>query len=311
MKKSILILLESLFVLVIFYACTANSKNDDNKKSIEKCRVLLKQAENAPVLELSLPLGLKFGLAEKEVYKIMDELVAKGSLKKIKDFYYTDFVASNQKFNSMLMFEFSTDSLSSLNFILGNSMLNFDPENKKFIVEELNKKNSLGYTYTSVKVGDVEKDNPEKLTEYNYWIKNNLVVEFQAEYGFLYCVRYLNAPVDRPIIGLDLTLGINSEVQKETKETKSLSRNTNNKAALDEIKKEPKIFEAFLTDANVLYVSVADDGTRRDGYAEYLCQIIKEHNATIEYVKVVKAGSTKDPNRDNAYGVLLGECFCK
>jgi hypothetical protein len=84
----------------------------------------------------------------------------------------------------------------------------------------------------------------------------------------------------------------------------------NNKAALEEIKKEPKVLDATITDSDVLYVSVIDDGTRRDGYASYLCEVLTEHNATTKWVKVVKAGSTNDPNKDNAYGVLLGESRC-
>lgn len=87
--------------------------------------------------------------------------------------------------------------------------------------------------------------------------------------------------------------------------------NPNNKAALEEIRKEPKVVEAMMNDTDVLYVSVYDDGTRRDGYASYICQILKEHSSTISRVKVMKAGSTNDPNKDNAYGVLLGESFCK
>lgn len=84
----------------------------------------------------------------------------------------------------------------------------------------------------------------------------------------------------------------------------------NNKTALEEIKKEPKIKEAIITDANVLYVTVEDDGTNRDGYAQYLCGILKEHKASSSWVKVVKVNSINDENSDNAYGVLLGESNC-
>lgn len=75
-------------------------------------------------------------------------------------------------------------------------------------------------------------------------------------------------------------------------------------------KEESKVFEAFISDADVLYVSVADDGTRRDGYASYLCEILRENQAKANRVKVVKVNSTNDPDRDNAYGVLLGESWC-
>ena len=84
-----------------------------------------------------------------------------------------------------------------------------------------------------------------------------------------------------------------------------------NKVALEEVRKEPKIVEAVITDANVLYVTVKDDGTRRDGYAEYLCQLLKDQKATTKWVKVIKLGSSNDENKDNAYGVLLGESHCE
>lgn len=85
----------------------------------------------------------------------------------------------------------------------------------------------------------------------------------------------------------------------------------NNKLALEEIRKEPKVKEAVITDANVLYISVEDDGTKRDGYASYICEILREKQATTNWVKVVKVGSINDPNSDNAYGVLLGESHCE
>lgn len=74
---------------------------------------------------------------------------------------------------------------------------------------------------------------------------------------------------------------------------------------------EPKIIDAVITDANILYASVYDDGTRRDGYASYLCEVLGDYSTSVNRVKIVKAYSSKDPNADNAYGVLLGECYCK
>lgn len=85
----------------------------------------------------------------------------------------------------------------------------------------------------------------------------------------------------------------------------------NNKLALEEIRKEAKVKEAIITDANVLYVTVEDDGTRRDGYAGYLCEVLNDHKATAKTVKVVKVNSSKDPDADNTYGVLLGEMNCE
>jgi hypothetical protein len=73
------------------------------------------------------------------------------------------------------------------------------------------------------------------------------------------------------------------------------------------MKDEPKVKDFVLTDANVLYVSVTDDGTNRNGYAQYLYYEVKSANIKIFKVVVVRLGSQKDPKRDNAYGVKLGE----
>ena len=91
--------------------------------------------------------------------------------------------------------------------------------------------------------------------------------------------------------------------------TETINGNENEKA-IEEIRKEEKVKEALITEANVLYVSVLDDGTRRDGYAQYLCEVLKDFNTSVKRVKVVEVNSTNDQNKDNSYGVLLGESFC-
>ena len=84
-----------------------------------------------------------------------------------------------------------------------------------------------------------------------------------------------------------------------------------NAKALELVRKEKKVDEAIITDANVLYVSVQDDGSRRDGFASYLCEILRENKAKARWVKITRTGSTNAPDRDNAFGVLLGESKCK
>jgi hypothetical protein len=86
---------------------------------------------------------------------------------------------------------------------------------------------------------------------------------------------------------------------------------SNHNELLAQVRKEPRIIEAIVTDANVLYVSVLDDGTRRDGYAAYLCEVLSDFNTDVDHVKVVKYNSHNDADRDNAYGILLGEYWCK
>lgn len=87
--------------------------------------------------------------------------------------------------------------------------------------------------------------------------------------------------------------------------------NKNNDEVLTAIKQEPKIKDAVITDANVLYAGVEDDGTPRNGYADYLCQVLADHKSSVKWVKVVKFGSMNDPKADNAYGIVLGESHCK
>lgn len=73
------------------------------------------------------------------------------------------------------------------------------------------------------------------------------------------------------------------------------------------MKDEPKVKDYTLTDANVFYVSVLDDGNNRNGYANYIYYLLKEEGIKVYKVVIVKLGSQKDPKRDNAYGVFLGQ----
>jgi len=44
--------------------------------------------------------------------------------------------------------------------------------------------------------------------------------------------------------------------------------------AIKLVKKEKKIIDARWSMAGILWVSMKDDGSRRDGYAEYLCMVL-------------------------------------
>ena len=83
------------------------------------------------------------------------------------------------------------------------------------------------------------------------------------------------------------------------------------KAKVAEIMKtEPSVKDFVLTDANVLYIAVADNGDNRNGLAEYFCQQLKDNQISVNWVKIVRYGSQNDPNKDNAYGILIGESTC-
>lgn len=76
------------------------------------------------------------------------------------------------------------------------------------------------------------------------------------------------------------------------------------------MKAEPRVKDHVFTEVRVLYVAVIDDGTSRNGYAEYMCQVLRDAKIEAFKVRVIKFGSQKDPKRDNAYGILLGEAQC-
>lgn len=47
--------------------------------------------------------------------------------------------------------------------------------------------------------------------------------------------------------------------------------------ALEEIKAEQNVVEAMWSRPSILWVSMRDDGSRRDGYADYLCMVLRDH----------------------------------
>lgn len=109
------------------------------------------------------------------------------------------------------------------------------------------------------------------------------------------------------IIAIMLLIFLNTACEPEPKN----SENPNDQAALEAIKKEQWLIDAFITDANVMYISMNGDGKPQNGYAEVICHILKEHDAKTHWVKIVEAGTTKSPEADNAYGVLIGESHCE
>lgn len=70
---------------------------------------------------------------------------------------------------------------------------------------------------------------------------------------------------------------------------------------------EPKVKDAtWATDEN-LYVGVISDGTRRDGYAEYLCSIAGDHGLKPELIKIIDIVKV---NRTGKF-VELGKAYCR
>ncbi len=71
--------------------------------------------------------------------------------------------------------------------------------------------------------------------------------------------------------------------------------------------KEPKVKDATWATGRNLYVGLIDDGTRRDGYAEYLCTVAADFGLkpdlikAVDVVKVARAGKF----------VELGKAYCR
>ena len=71
------------------------------------------------------------------------------------------------------------------------------------------------------------------------------------------------------------------------------------------IKTEPKIKDATWSTSTRLYVGVLDDGTKRDGYAQYVCQLAAPQGATM--VKVIDIAKVKRTGKFEE----LGKAYCK
>ena len=81
------------------------------------------------------------------------------------------------------------------------------------------------------------------------------------------------------------------------------------KKALSAVKAEKTVLDAKwrMSSQNVLWVAMATDGSRRDGFAEYLCEVIRE-SAPDEALKTVWI---YDPASYKAGGAAMGTAACK
>lgn len=70
-----------------------------------------------------------------------------------------------------------------------------------------------------------------------------------------------------------------AKVESSQKPTYPKATDADLMAALTAVEKEPKVKSAAWSDKGMpsLLVGVADDGSNRDGYAEYICQVLADH----------------------------------
>ncbi|MGQ7959900.1 hypothetical protein ACUTAF_19645 [Pseudomonas sp. SP16.1] len=70
---------------------------------------------------------------------------------------------------------------------------------------------------------------------------------------------------------------------------------------------EPKVKDAvWMTDRN-LYVGVIDDGSSRDGFAEYICSVADDHGLKPSLVKIIDIVKV---SRTGKF-VELGKTYCR
>lgn len=107
-----------------------------------------------------------------------------------------------------------------------------------------------------------------------------------------------------PVVGLIiLYLAFGDDVAERSRKAdafeKSLAadKDTERASALQAIKAEPKVLDVAWEGAS-LWAGVLDDGTSRDGYAAYLCEVVREAKATpvVIRVKDVQSGRTLGSN---------------
>ena len=79
--------------------------------------------------------------------------------------------------------------------------------------------------------------------------------------------------------------------------------------AMKEIKAEKKVLDASWGPykGSSLYVAVENDGTKRDGYAQYLCMVLNDYNIKGVVIHVMTLKNMKKYNTKND----LGNYICK
>ena len=81
-------------------------------------------------------------------------------------------------------------------------------------------------------------------------------------------------------------------------------------AAMLQVKALPKVKDAIISIASVLYVTV-DDSTPQKEFAESVCRLLSKYETSVERIKEVQFGTSTDPKRENAYGIILADVWCK
>ena len=81
--------------------------------------------------------------------------------------------------------------------------------------------------------------------------------------------------------------------------------------AVSAISEDPKVVEAIFPNnsSNSFWVSMFDDGSRRDGYAQYVCQILRDHGMPSNKLIVIRIWDATEMARENFKELGKHECL--
>lgn len=114
------------------------------------------------------------------------------------------------------------------------------------------------------------------------------------------------APSSPPAVTLETSVTPETTVTRPTASAGTAEARQNLITYLTKSGDEPKIKDAtWATDRN-LYVGVLDDGSRRDGYAMYLCDVAAEHGVKPDLIKIVDVAEVVRTGKF----VEIGKSYC-
>lgn len=92
-----------------------------------------------------------------------------------------------------------------------------------------------------------------------------------------------------------------------TSSISALSQDWKN-SAIDELKTEKSIVETLFTGSSSLWVSMVDDGSSRDGFAQYVCLILIEKGMPSGDLVVISIWDAAEMARGNQKRIGRHEC---
>ena len=147
----------------------------------------------------------------------------------------------------------------------------------------------------------------EHYTRYSLWQK--IKYSILGIFVFLFAVGFLSNP-DMFDVSPPTTIEKSGKIVQIVKPTKDEIKAK--EALKSKVKniliKEPKIKDVLWSSDNILQIGIFDDGTNRNGYAEYICLVLNENGfenqrTMVQLIDIVKLTQTGQYTE-------LGKTFC-